>query len=616
MDATLTTGLTVAAGVGLVGTAFRSRRHWGEPGAKPFTALTATLGVAGLGLAARSVDPRAGLVSIPLLYSVVPVLWAVFAFEFTGRYDVAGPRRRLLLAAPAAFEIVGFVGFTLAASELVGAPATSTGTNVWYLVVTSASGPAQAILTAVYAGLFVAMFYLFGLMLMATAVLIGHLVRYDHLGPRVALLLSVGVVGPWLTMMVGDTVAASTNLGSGSIRLSVAMTFVVAAAGIATALERYDLFAVAPAAGTVGPERVLQDLSEPIVVVDHDERVTRLNPAARRVFGTDRRHVGNAIADLVGHDVASLRNATSLDVDGVDGHHHYEARVSEMAGERGRVRGHTVVLRDVTEREVRQQRLEVLNRVLRHNLRNDLTAIRGRAEMLGTGDADENVVREVITETADDLVALSDRAREVEQMLSVPVAESQTSDLSAVVSAVVGEVAAEYDAAIAVSVPEGITVGADARILRPIVYNLVVNAIRHHDRTDPAIEVSATVGDGSLPVTLRVTDDGPGLPEHERIAVERGHENPLEHGSGLGLWAIKWGVTRIGGHLTIRDNEPRGTVVEIHLPTRDSTDAPEARETAETGDRTAVPEEANAGEPVGPRSGDTGIPGDGAGTGQ
>lgn len=60
----------------------------------------------------------------------------------------------------------------------------------------------------------------------------------------------------------------------------------------------------------------------------------------------------------------------------------YEVTISDVRDHHERIVGHTVTLTDVTEREGRRQRLEVLNRVLRHNLRNGMTVVVGRAEML------------------------------------------------------------------------------------------------------------------------------------------------------------------------------------------------------------------------------------------
>jgi sensor histidine kinase regulating citrate/malate metabolism len=38
------------------------------------------------------------------------------------------------------------------------------------------------------------------------------------------------------------------------------------------------------------------------------------------------------------------------------------------------------------------------------------------------------------------------------------------------------------------------------------------------------------------------------------------------HGSGIGLWTIHWLVTRVGGTVSIADNDPTGTVVTVIVP--------------------------------------------------
>jgi signal transduction histidine kinase len=76
-----------------------------------------------------------------------------------------------------------------------------------------------------------------------------------------------------------------------------------------------------------------------------------------------------------------------------------------------------------------------------------------------------------------------------------------------------------------------------------------------------------------------VTDDGPGIPEAERRAILSGEEQPLYHASGLGVWFVKWAVRLVGGELDIADNEPRGTVVTLRLPTH-----PTVESTTATGD--------------------------------
>ena len=66
---------------------------------------------------------------------------------------------------------------------------------------------------------------------------------------------------------------------------------------------------------------------------------------------------------------------------------------------------------------------------------------------------------------------------------------------------------------------------------------------------------------------MSVADDGPGIPSSERALISEEQEiTQLRHASGLGLWLVNWVVTQSGGWLSFEDNDPRGTVVTLHVP--------------------------------------------------
>ena len=67
-------------------------------------------------------------------------------------------------------------------------------------------------------------------------------------------------------------------------------------------------------------------------------------------------------------------------------------------------------------------------------------------------------------------------------------------------------------------------------------------------------------------MTLAVEDDGPGIPVNERSALGRGHETPLDHSQGLGLWLVHLTVEQSAGELTIEDGERGGAKVTVDLP--------------------------------------------------
>jgi signal transduction histidine kinase len=104
-------------------------------------------------------------------------------------------------------------------------------------------------------------------------------------------------------------------------------------------------------------------------------------------------------------------------------------------------------------------------------------------------------------------------------------------------------------------------------VLDLVVTNLVENAVEHHDGPAPHVAVTVERTDTDC-LQVTVADDGPGIPDHELRAIERGDETALEHGSGLGLWMIAWGVERLGGCYEVQDRDPTGTRFVVTVPDR------------------------------------------------
>jgi len=77
---------------------------------------------------------------------------------------------------------------------------------------------------------------------------------------------------------------------------------------------------------------------------------------------------------------------------------------------------------DITDRKIRERRLEVMNRVLDHNLRNKMNLLAGYADLLRSDLDDPDALKsvEVIAETTDDLMRIATAARKIDHTLSAP----------------------------------------------------------------------------------------------------------------------------------------------------------------------------------------------------
>jgi len=221
------------------------------------------------------------------------------------------------------------------------------------------------------------------------------------------------------------------------------------------------------------------------------------------------------------------------------------------------------------ELDAANQVLDVLFRILRHNLRNDTNIIRGYAKILEKSvcSEPERIAIEEIQASVTDVVAYSQKAGRIQQVVSERT-EQVTMDLVEELHHVVADVREEYPRAeIDVNVPNCALVRANS-LLDKSIREMIENAIVHNDAETPQVTVS--IDHGPDETTLTVRDNGPGLPEIEREALRRGTETQLQHTSGLGLWQVFWTVRQSDGKIDIEGHPPRGTTVHVHLPTTDT----------------------------------------------
>ncbi|GAB3687383.1 hypothetical protein GCM10028857_20410 [Salinarchaeum chitinilyticum] len=219
---------------------------------------------------------------------------------------------------------------------------------------------------------------------------------------------------------------------------------------------------------------------------------------------------------------------------------------------------------DLTD-EIRQERqLAVLNRVLRHNLRNEVNVLTGHAETLleSAESPEQAAAAETIHDSALTLSRLGEEARDIERVLDAD-PELEPTDVASAVEDAREAVPLVDRADLAVDVvdaPSALTGGHLDRALA----SLLDNAVRHSDAATPRVTVSAAETDDGVAVT--VADDGPGLPDHERRLLTGELDlTPLDHGNGLGLWLVRWIVTAYGGAVEYADRPNGGSAITIRL---------------------------------------------------
>ena len=236
-------------------------------------------------------------------------------------------------------------------------------------------------------------------------------------------------------------------------------------------------------------------------------------------------------------------------------------------------------------RELRQQanRLVTLNRLLRHEILNAVTAIRGYAS-IESSETESGMA--VIDERAAHIQETIEEVKYLTERTGADGSSGVARDIEAALRESVETVADRHpDASISVELPsETLYVHTNDRL--PVVFTqLLENAVVHGNDDTPTVDVEAT----STTVRVSVTDDGPGLPESQRALLESGDIAEFDDPRvGFGLNIVRLLVESYGGTLET-DASDRGTTVTVWLPRATTERAREPNRADLTGVRPAAP---------------------------
>jgi len=285
-------------------------------------------------------------------------------------------------------------------------------------------------------------------------------------------------------------------------------------------------------------DAIIDTISEPLLVLEADLRVTRANRAFYRTFRTTPEETLGSMLYVLGNrqwDIPDLRELLERILPHQTVVHDFQiTHVFEAIGSRTmRLNGARVVgrahqrivltIEDITHHQLLVDRLEAEDRqkneflaMLAHELRNPLTAISNGLEVWERKDVDALTEQRARTTAKrqlrheigliDDLLDVSRITRGIVRLKAEPV------NLAEVVRQGVAVMRPESDAhqhELTLSLPEdGQMVKGDAMRLEQVVTNLLGNAIKY---TPPGGRISvALTRDGDL-ATLTVSDNGIGM---------------------------------------------------------------------------------------------------------
>ena len=408
----------------------------------------------------------------------------------------------------------------------------------------------------------------------------------------IRLLRSIRVSYPLLPFVLAPESGSETIAGD-AVAAGVS-AYVPADADPATVVSRFrdSLQRANRQGGTESTHRyrhVIEMSPAPINVFDETGESIWCNDAVLELLGLDHpgELIGHSIFEFIhpdDHDLARSEIAAVIDNKESVGPTPMKLRtkggevryvhVSTAVGESlGTDIGQAIVV-DVTEARERDRQLQLLDQWLRHNIRNETTVIHGMAESIERGLADDvTEAARCIREHANRLVKQANHERTVIKLLSEP-PDPVVVDLTDTVRERVETTReAHPDADVGLSETDEVTALAVPEV-GDAVTELVENAVVHNDADTPTVRLEVSRNDQGRAV-VRVADTGPGIPETERRPLLADHDiTQLDHGNGLGLLFVYWVARLFGGTVRFAENDPRGSVVTLRLPTPENDERP------------------------------------------
>jgi len=483
----------------------------------------------------------------------------IFTLKYSGRSEWISPRRRLImLAHPAAILLLTLT------DQSVGLVPTVLQQSLLFADVSLASGPIYRASISWNIAFLFHLLYTY-LLVVASTYFIVDVVRSANSVYTPQAVLSMGaIVVPWASSIA--------SFFFGLLEGTLGISFCLTGALLFVAVRRHELSDLTP----VARNAVFDSIDGGVLVLDGENRIVDVNPAAATFLQLDNDVIGQPVADVLAHldgvweryaDVYETRDELSVETDA--GWRHYVVDISPLENrhEDG-APARTVLINDVTEQKRREQELEAQKErldefasLVSHDLRNPINVARGHLDL----------VRETGSEESIDEVEVSLERMEtiIDEVLTIARTGQWVADTEIVsVEQLAREAWRTVDTKdVTLAVETDAWIEADDERLRRAFENLFRNALDHGGEGLTTIGVGALGRDEQVfepeEQGIYVADDGCGIPPGERDDVlEAGHTTDPE-GTGLGLSIVESVAEAHGWTVSVAESDTGGAQFEL-----------------------------------------------------
>lgn len=327
-------------------------------------------------------------------------------------------------------------------------------------------------------------------------------------------------------------------------------------------------------------EALLTGIQDSVIVIDQNERIMLMNPAARAIFNLeDEDPTGKPyqlmiqhpdLLEILGQETASgpYRGEITLEDGRV-----LSAQVTPIPD-----MGLAVLMQDITYlKELDRIKSDFVSTVS-HDLRSPLTAILGYMELIsrvGPLNASQKEFIQRVEASVQNITSLINDLLELGRIEAGFDARKEIVPFSTIVRFTVESMqnkATEKDQTLKTDIPEGLphVLGNPVR-LRQLVANLLENAISF---TPNGGEISVRVDAEDGQVILQIHDNGMGIPPTDQPYIfdkfyRASNVLPESPGVGLGLSIVKSIVESHRGRIWVESSVGQGSTFTVVLPVTD-----------------------------------------------
>ncbi|XGI84503.1 ATP-binding protein [Halorutilales archaeon Cl-col2-1] len=228
-----------------------------------------------------------------------------------------------------------------------------------------------------------------------------------------------------------------------------------------------------------------------------------------------------------------------------------------------------------TEDRIKKENEELilLNRIVRHDIRNDMNLILGwGSELRDHVDEEGEEYLDTVLDASQHVVDLTKTARDfVESIESGEETDLGSVDLRDTVEHVTQIKRETYDdAEFSIEGIPDVEVRANS-LLSTVFRNILNNAVQHNDCDTPRIEITAERDEEKDEIVVCVSDNGDGVSDNVKESIFGKEEKGLEsRGTGIGLYLVRTLVDEYGGDVWVEDRHDvesgrRGSVFKVRL---------------------------------------------------